>query len=202
MPQWGRRGGVAHRSAGPAARGGADGPVDVGAPEAAQRRGEGHGVGDHPGSWPIWTETTVAEARLVLVNAPAPAPPGEGRVGRLVAAVADLDTILDRARAGHHPDPHPPVRCHPGIGDPAGVAARPERPPDRQGPARQTGTPESSRPHGRESPGSGNGLGRAGNGAYRTPVGTARPDAHALFRGEVARPIRQSTATVSHWSLS
>ena len=85
-------------------------------------------------------EASAAEATRVLVNARRHLRPA--RRGGLRAAG------LGRRRAGGHagadhpgdrPDPDPARRDDPGLGDPAGVPARPGRPPDRQGPAREAG---------------------------------------------------------------
>ena len=148
-----RRGGVAYHGAGPAPRGGPAGPVDLGAPEAAQRRGQGQGVGDHRGAGRVWPRPPRRGGR-VLVNArAAPAPPGgQAASGRLVAAVAELDTILDRAGRVIAQTRIPAGRGDAGLGDPAGVAARPGRPPDRQGPARASRWSSATRPRSSTTP--------------------------------------------------
>jgi hypothetical protein len=65
--------------------------------------------------------------------------PGTAASGRLTAAVTALDTVLGRATRLVEQTRTRARRHHPGVGDPAGVAARPGRPADRQGPGGQAG---------------------------------------------------------------
>lgn len=95
-------------------------------------------------------ETADAEAQGVVANARRKlAREGVQASGKLASLVAELETTMARASPGGVPDPHPSERDDPRRRHPPGVAARPRRPPHRQGAPRP---PRGARLQGAGSP--------------------------------------------------